>query len=541
MTSSAPTSIRWLIVFLAMLAAVLLYLERVCVSVAEVYIREDLNISKQQMDLAFGAFFIAYALAQVPSGWLSQRYGPRITLTLYMLGWSIFGVLIALAQDVYTLIAARFLLGISQAGAYPTAALLVKRWMPDRSRGLASSIVAFGGRFGGAGANFITAIMIVSFVPLNTPATFDPSDLLDSLKFQEQLADPKPAALLPYKARFSGVVTDPTKPINELNTLIPRAELFEGLDPQVIRLASDGEAIRKKPVEQRSAEEAARLNRLILEQIFPGSLRQLHVKGWRPSLMVYGVLGVLVGLLFWWLARDWPHSHPWANAAEVTLIEEQQSKKGEVGIPTSIPWKKLILSRNQWFFSLNQFFSNIGWVFLITLVPRYLSERFAVPVELRGFMTTVPLFVASFSLIFGGLFTDWLTRRKGRRWGRSVPLSWFKLPCVFALILCPELPTAWTVVIALTIMAVSQDFGIPAVWAFAQDTGGPQAATVLGWANMWGNLGAGLAPILMGLIQSLFLAMNLNGWDGVLYFGALAFALCGIAGYFMNADEPLFR
>src|SRR3954463_12258840 len=130
-----PTHVRYLIVLAAMLAAVLLYLERVCVSVAEVYVREDLRIGKMEMDVAFGAFFIAYALGQVPSGWLSQRYGPRLMLALYMLGWSVFGVCIALAQDVYTLVAARFLLGLSQAGAYPTAALMVKGGGPDRGRG----------------------------------------------------------------------------------------------------------------------------------------------------------------------------------------------------------------------------------------------------------------------------------------------------------------------------------------------------------------------------------------------------------------------
>src|SRR5687768_17952189 len=100
---NAPTRVRYLIVLIAMLAAVLLYLERVCVSVADVYIREDLRIGKMEMDAAFGAFFIAYALAQVPSGWLSQRYGPRAMMTVYMLGWSVFGVFIALAQDFWTL------------------------------------------------------------------------------------------------------------------------------------------------------------------------------------------------------------------------------------------------------------------------------------------------------------------------------------------------------------------------------------------------------------------------------------------------------
>ena len=538
-----PTNIRWLIVFLAMMAAVLLYLERVCVSVADVFIREDLRITTRQMDWAFGAFFLAYALAQVPSGWLSQRYGPRLMLALYMLGWSIFGVMIALAQDVYTLIAARFLLGISQAGAYPTAALLVKRWMPDRSRGLASSIVAFGGRFGGAGANFLTAILIVGFVPNTTPSTLKDSDFLDLDKFTAQSVSLEPTELRIYKDRLALPELDRQTPSmlrDELNSRLILPDLFENLDPTVVKLASDGEAIRRKPLAERTEEESVRLNRLILEQLFPGSIKQIHGLGWRPALLVYGVLGIIMGAMFWWFARDWPWAHPWANRDEVELIQAHQSSTGEAAIPTSIPWMKLLASRNQWLFSLNQFFSNVGWVFLITLVPRFLSERFAVPVEERGFMTTVPLFVASFSLIFGGLFTDWLTKRAGRRWGRSVPLSLFKIPCIIALVLSPSLPTAWAVVAALTIMAVCQDFGIPAAWALAQDTGGSQPATVLGWANMWGNFGAGLATPLMGLTFDLFAGLGLNGWDGVLYAGAVAFALCGISGYFVNAEQPLF-
>src|SRR5689334_22686721 len=132
-----PTNVRFLVVVVTMLAAVLLYLERVCVGVADVYIRQDLRIGKTEMNAALGAFFFAYALGQVPAGWLSQRYGPRRMLTLYILGWAVFGAFIALAQDFWTLFLARFLLGLSQAGAYPTAALLVKRWVPDRARGAA--------------------------------------------------------------------------------------------------------------------------------------------------------------------------------------------------------------------------------------------------------------------------------------------------------------------------------------------------------------------------------------------------------------------
>jgi len=539
------TKIRHLIIFTAMLAAVLLYLERVCLGMAEVYIRQDIGIDKKQMSLVLGAFFIAYALGQVPSGWLSQRYGPRLMMTIYMMGWSIFGVFIALAQDFYTLFAARFLLGLSQAGAYPTAALLVKRWVPDRSRGLASGIVAFGGRFGGAGANWLTGILIVAFVPMSTPTQFQASDILKINEFQDVVQGTKTIEE-PYesiaktvswefqKQQGTALALTPESTANALNNIMQDPLLFSTVDATNLKLPSDAQAIREIPVDQRSPAQTARYNRLLMEMVFPDAVKQLYIAGWRPTLLVYGFLGLFVGALFWFLARDFPRKHPWINQAELDYIERGQNPAGQQAGSNAIPIMPLLLSRNQWLFSLNQVFSNIGWVFLITLMPRFLDERFGVPVEERGLMTTVPLFFASFGLLIGGWATDKLSAKYGRRWGRAIPFGVAKIPCVLAMAACPFLPSAWAVVLALTVMAVCQDFGIPAVWAFAQDTAGKQVGAVIGWANMWGNFAAGLAPFAMFLFESRY------GWDGVLYSGAVAFALCAVVGILSNADEPLF-
>lgn len=552
---NAPTRVRYLIVLIAMLAAVLLYLERVCVSVADVYIREDLRIGKMQMDAAFGAFFIAYALAQVPSGWLSQRYGPRAMMTLYMIGWSVFGVFIALAQDFWTLFAARFLLGLSQAGAYPTAALLVKRWVPDRSRGLASGVVAFGGRFGGAGANWLTGLLIVAFVPISTPPTLTAADVLDVEPFErisrldkEWSSDVPPAdtyvfdpdtlrSYVTWRLALAnqGAAPAPERVADELSRLVRDPKLSAQFDRAGVMLARDGTEILRKPAGERTQAESERLNRLLIEKLFPGAIRQLHVEGWRPTLLLYGLLGIAVGGMFWVVARDWPRTHPWANADEVALIESGQSQTSQQAGTDAIPWRELIASRNQWMFSANNFFANVGWVFLISLMPRFLDERFHVPVDQRGLMTTVPLFLASFGLIAGGWYTDRISRTLGKRWGRAIPMGAFRIPCAVALALTPWLPSAWAVVAALTVMSICQDFGIPAVWAFAQDTGGRQAGAVLGWGNMWGNFGAGIAILLTGTVAERL------GWDAAMLMIAGAFALCAATGMLTNAAEPLFR
>ncbi len=548
-----PTHVRYLIVAVAMLAAVLLYLERVCLSVAEVFIREDLHLSRERMNLVLGAFFWAYALGQVPAGWLSQRYGPRAMMSLYLLGWSVFGVFIALAQDFWTLFLARFLLGLSQAGAYPTAALLVKRWVPDRGRGLANAVVAFGGRFGGAGANWLTGVLIVAFVPFSIPATVTPDDVLSRSQFL-RLNQHEPAYLAqldpgegPYRPVWVRVVCEfrerginrdsypaPEAAAAAVNTAIEDPSLTDGVDWSRVTLSKDGQKILAKPPAERTQAESERLNRLVIEKAFPGAIRQLHGQGWRPTLLTYGLLGILVGAVFWLVARDWPRNHPWANAQEVALIESGQSPTSQRAGSSAVPWRELIASRNQWLFSVNQFFSNVGWVFLITLMPRFLDERFHVPVDQRGLMTTIPLFVAAFGMLAGGWYTDRTTRTLGRRWGRAIPMGAFKFPCAAVLAVSPWLPDPWTVVVTLTVMSACTDFGNPAVWAFAQDTGGRQAATVLGWANMWGNLGAGIGSVLVGDVAARF------GWDAALYTGAGAFVVCGVAGMLTNAAEPLF-
>jgi MFS family permease len=534
-----PTNVRFLVVVVTMLAAVLLYLERVCVGVADVYIRQDLRIGKTEMNAAFGAFFFAYALGQVPAGWLSQRYGPRRMLTLYILGWAVFGAFIALAQDFWTLFLARFLLGLSQAGAYPTAALLVKRWVPDRARGAASSVVAFGGRFGGAGANWLTGVLIVTFVPISVPSALDPADVLDVRLFIQQLVSDEPADLQLVKQQVRAVLpprdVGPESIAKAVNVVIRNPGTLNRLDWIHIDLPYDGRQVQFKSPSEITPEEAERLNRLVVEKTFPGSIRQLHVGGWRPALLTYAALGLAAAALFWLVVRDWPYKHPWANPAEVALIESGQSQESQRAGTDAVPWRELATSRNHWLYSATNFFSNLGWVFLITLMPRFLDERFAVPVDLRGLMTTVPLFVGCFGLLAGGWYTDRLSRTVGRQWGRAVPMGAFKLPCVAAAAVCPFLGDAWAVVLMLTAMAFFQDFGNPAVWAFAQDTGGRQPATVLGWANMWGNFGAGIGPLLIGDIVGRF------GWDAALYAVAAAFALCFVVGMLTNADEPLFR
>ena len=155
-----PTRVRDLVVLVATLMAVLLYLHRFCLSFAEVYISEDLHLSTGQAAWLLSAFFWTYALAQLPAGWLGDRFGVRFMLTLYILLWSLCTGLVGAAAAFAVLLALRFGCGLAQAGAYPTSAALLGDWVPFGRRGLASSIVSNGGRLGGVLAPVLTAYLI---------------------------------------------------------------------------------------------------------------------------------------------------------------------------------------------------------------------------------------------------------------------------------------------------------------------------------------------------------------------------------------------
>ena len=168
--------------------AALLYLDRICLSITERYIKEDLRLSNAEVARLLSAFFWTYAIAQVPAGWLSDRFGARRMLALYIVLWSLFTGLMGVAHSFAALLLFRFGCGLAQAGAYPTSANLLSKWVPFSARGWASGVVSTGGRLGGFAAPVLTAYLMVSFVPVATPSRLLPEDLLDGPGLCRRLA-----------------------------------------------------------------------------------------------------------------------------------------------------------------------------------------------------------------------------------------------------------------------------------------------------------------------------------------------------------------
>src|SRR5262245_23839745 len=132
---SRPTSVRYLVLFATALVATSMYVDRACLGQVIDIVQHQFRWEDWQKDWALSAFFLTYALAQVPGGWLGTRIGQARALTLYLVLWSVFTAAAGLATGFLGLLAARLLTGLAQAGTYPAAASVVRGWFPMAVRG----------------------------------------------------------------------------------------------------------------------------------------------------------------------------------------------------------------------------------------------------------------------------------------------------------------------------------------------------------------------------------------------------------------------
>lgn len=126
------------------------YIDRVNIAVAGPLIRHEMGLSAVQLGLVFSAFAYPYAVMQIIGGWLSDKYGPKLVLTVLSLIWGAATLATGFAGSVAMLVGLRFALGVGEGGAFPTATRAFTYWMPVGERGFAQGVTHSFARLGGA-------------------------------------------------------------------------------------------------------------------------------------------------------------------------------------------------------------------------------------------------------------------------------------------------------------------------------------------------------------------------------------------------------
>jgi MFS family permease len=403
-----------------------MYLDRICLAqiIASESFRRHIQLQGWEIDMVKGAFFWAYALAQVPAGWLSDRFGARALICVYIATWSLFTAATSFSVGFVTLLLARLGCGLAEAGYYPASSGLLTRWAHFEARGFASSVISWGGRVGGAIAPWLTAFVIVK----------------------------------------SG--------------------------------------------------------------------------DWRWAGWIYGAAGLGVAAWYWHLFRDHPRLHPRVNEAEIELLAQGRGAfLPSKHPPRRFPFVAACRSGNLWLANGVQFFTNIGWAFLILSLPDYLKEVLGQDDETTGLVTTAALSIGILALPLGGLATDVLSRRHGKRTGRMIPMSVTKFAAAGCYLLAVRTGNPWLAAVGFGMVAFFADFGLPAMWATMQDISGRHQAQLFGWGNMWGNFGAAIQPMLFTLVLAEFDG-NGDFREGV-WLCAVAFLLAGALALGVNAEREV--
>jgi nitrate/nitrite transporter NarK len=444
-------------------------------------------------------------------------------------GWPAFALL--------AMLAVRFLFGLGEAGAYPNIARAFHNWFPFQERGSAKGTVWMAGRFAGGVTPFIVLAMIHEGVvagPGGVDLT-DPRHLTALVKYDSEHAE------------YRGVIeaTPDGLKINGHRVRVGDAEILVGDEvvvPADAHLLHAGSEVPSGKLELRVAgkdlmvgQVEARLNgRAVDPASFELFVTEQWTVYWRYTFWIFGGLGLVWCVLFWWWFRDRPEQKPGVNAAEISLIHAGQEAHSEEKL--RVPWRRLLGSGNLWLLCMMYFCASYGWYFNITYLPGFLRQQFHVASGDKwtwdwwsfSLMAGLPLLLGSVACLVGGLMTDAFIRRTGnRRWGRRLfgmtghgLCAAFYFVALGLLVAVPQreargLGLAWLFVLSIAVATFWNDMTMGSAWASCLDIGGRYSGIVAGCMNTVGNLGGFAANILTGLI--------LKGYTGGLKEGTAAY------------------
>jgi MFS transporter, ACS family, glucarate transporter len=416
--SGRPTHVRYLVIVFAVALAIITYIDRVCISQAAPAITRELSLTTVQMGYTFAAFGWAYALFEIPGGFLGDWMGPRKVLMRIVLWWSFFTAATGWAWNFLSLVVTRALFGAGEAGCFPNLTKSFTTWLPQHERVRAQGIMWLSARWGGA------------FTPYLVVLTF-------------------------------------------------------------------------------------------------------QFMSWRHAFELFGGIGVIWAVFFYYWYRDDPRDHPRVNAAELRLLS---GTEGLAQGHAHVPWGKLFRSRTVWCLCAQYFCLSYGWYFYITWLPTYLKEARGLELGRGAVLAGLPLFLGGLGSLFCGMISAPVTKLTG-----SVSLTRKLMAFIgftaasLLLIVSINLKNPVSAMIAMGFASFANDLVMPGSWGACMDVGGRYAGTLSGTMNMMGNIGGAVSPMAIGYM----LRWTNHNWDITFYVSAAVYFMGSFFWLLMDPVTPL--
>jgi ACS family glucarate transporter-like MFS transporter len=256
--------------------------------------------------------------------------------------------------------------------------------------------------------------------------------------------------------------------------------------------------------------------------------------GWRSVFIVFGAIGLLIGMIWFCIGRDRPEQHPWVNKAELSIITEQRAVHDEN--KAVAPWGKFLKNVRFWALGLQYFVVIYIVTFFLVWLPTYLQEARHFSLTKMGFAASFPWIAILLTVLAGGALSDRLLRNgKSKLIARGGLAIFGLIVFTVSMYLAVYATNPWLNVLWLTLSLGSLGLPVVTSWAVANDLGNEYSGSVSGWMNLWGNIGAFLSPIFCG-----WLAQNF-GWDATMLFNIVPILLAILLWFAIRPDRPLLN
>jgi len=254
--------------------------------------------------------------------------------------------------------------------------------------------------------------------------------------------------------------------------------------------------------------------------------------GWHWSFWFTAILGIVAAAVWYLIARDQPEDHPWISPGELAHIRAGIPKTASTG-SSAVPWRAIFRSKEVLAVSASYFcYCYVAYLFFSWFFT-YLREERHLDLKASAFYGMLPFIAMTTCSTLGGIISDILTKRYGKRIGRcGVAVFGLALAAVF-LAIGTQASSAPMACLVLAGGAGSLYLGQSSYWSVTAGIAGRSAGSVSGVMNMGGQFGGVVTASLTPLIQAHY------GWTASFLVAAVLVLVGSLAWLLVDPERQL--
>jgi len=248
--------------------------------------------------------------------------------------------------------------------------------------------------------------------------------------------------------------------------------------------------------------------------------------GWRSSFWVSALLGLIVGLVWYVIARDKPAGHPWVSAGEVNYIRAGIPQKQIGSRAPQLSWAEIIKNHDVQALTFSYFTYGYAVYIFFSWFFIYLNSARGLNLKQSSYYTMLPFIAMAVCSPIGGWLSDIITKSVGKRAGRCTLAAVSMVLCAIFLVAGTQVRSVPFAVVVLAGGAGALYLSQSSFWSVSADIGGTSAGAVSGVMNMGCQIGGAISSYLTAVIATKI------GWTAA-FLVAAALVLAGGAAWLL--------